>query len=173
MPRNKGVGMPKKRKREAPKDKEEPESPLAPEEPEEALGSSPTSSTSPPTALATRAPVLAKLEESYEAAKLEMEVAQESMEDEDKQFQYAQRLHKAKMRRWAASVDNASGSPTGQIERYYQAELALVEAGHRHEAAMRLTAQAEAKAWQALVAMQAAEIKALRRLAPCAPAAPE
>ena len=64
--------MPKKRKREAPKDKEEPESPLAPEEPEEALGSSPTSSTSPPTALATRAPVLAKLEESYEAAKLEI-----------------------------------------------------------------------------------------------------
>ena len=168
MPRNTGIGMPKKRKRATSEQLEELEAPLEQEEPVGILGSTSSTSNSPPSASAVRKAVLEKLEDAYEAAALEVEVAEETMTEEKNKWELAQRLHRAKMNRFSKSVDNAKGSPTLQLERYYQAELELAKAATRHEAAMRLTAQAQANAWEALVDVQAAEIKALRRLGPAA-----
>lgn len=162
MPRNTGIGMPKKRKRATAKDEKQPEEVLELEGETSDLGSTSTESTRAPTAPRTRGPSVEKAENAFEDAEIELEAVEEWMGEKDKEWRLAQRLHQAKMERFSKSVDNAKGSPTLQLERYYQAELELAKAHTKHEAAMRMVAETQAKAWEALVDLRNAEIKAIQ-----------
>ena len=73
-----------------------------------------------------------------------------------------ERLYAAKMKLFSGAVDRNKGSPTLQLERYYQAELQLEKAKHTQTAYMQFKAEAETKAVKALLKVRDREIACLR-----------
>ena len=90
-------------------------------------------------------------------------------EEENSDFLLAKRQHKAKMQRFGSdSVDRGKrrgkASPSGQLERYYKAQLELAKAQIMHESCHQMVVEAQIKAKDALLQVQATEIARLRRL---------
>ena len=103
-----------------------------------------------------------QLQDAYKEKLLESEAAKEYAEKKEKELALAKRLFQAKMSRFGKAVDSGKGSPTVQLERYYQAQVEMMKAEHKQEIVKSFVLEAQSAAWEALAKLREAEIKALR-----------
>ena len=165
MPRAKGLNMPRKRKRPASEELEEPEDVLESDDKDSTLGLSPSSISASPTAPTTRGPSTVQvhqLQDAYEQKLLESEAAKEYAKEKKNELALAERLFKAKLNRFGKAVDSGKGSPTLQLERYYKAQLEMMKADLKQEMIKSIVLEAQSAAWEAFAKLREAENKALR-----------
>jgi hypothetical protein len=136
MPRNKGIGMRKPKKKKVPAIEKLPEVNSSPDDLLEL--NLVNTSRSFPNNPALPAPVVSQhSQEQYELVYARAYERSQLSKALGKKYAskwlLARRLFKAKMDRFAASVDRCTPSPLGQIERYHSAKYELATAALNHE----------------------------------------
>ena len=162
MPRVKGIGMPKAKKRKVQAAEPCADKAEKPDDEAALLGSNEELDMLPAYVTALESSNQDKAARAYEQARIELLAMKEIMQEQDAKLRLEERLYAAKMKRFSTAVDRNKGSPTLQLERYYQAELQLEKAKHTQTAYLQFKAEAETKAVKALLKVRDREIACLR-----------